>query len=230
MEFRWNPYYSMWIPGEMEWPKWLGSHPKHIPYGIDRIHLEWHGFHVEYIGRVKTSLIMLLLILSSSILWLPVSILSLVSPDVALFAWGFPVASLFAMVELEEVSGIERGRKWGKWTTIFLVDCFQDALSCCPSSHLLFVPFSVSFTPPHSVSPHHWGVVPPPLPCHFPILHVISSLLIVILPLLPFTMWASHLWVMVQPLHWVTMSHPHPFGKGRGSCRRVLASEAARAY
>jgi hypothetical protein len=40
MEYTWNPYEMMWIPGGIESPKWLGFHPKHISYGIGGIHLE----------------------------------------------------------------------------------------------------------------------------------------------------------------------------------------------
>jgi hypothetical protein len=32
--------HSMWNMGGMESPKWVGSQPKHIPYGMGGIHLE----------------------------------------------------------------------------------------------------------------------------------------------------------------------------------------------
>jgi len=40
MESMWNPWHSIWNIDGMEAPKWLGSHPKHIPYGMGGIHLE----------------------------------------------------------------------------------------------------------------------------------------------------------------------------------------------
>ena len=35
------------IPGGMESLKWLGSQPKHIPYGMDGMAWNPYGFHMD---------------------------------------------------------------------------------------------------------------------------------------------------------------------------------------
>ena len=73
MESMWNPYgfhvvphgNSIWndgihmesmtfhmIPGGMESLKWLGSQPKHIPYGMDGMTWIPYGFHMDSMWNV----------------------------------------------------------------------------------------------------------------------------------------------------------------------------------